>query len=52
MRGLHDLRAAAAFQIAAASATAEERPETVLIVTLDERLGLAASREGFQIVPA
>ncbi len=49
---VHDLRAANAFQLAAARAASEERPETLPIVTLDRRLALAASREGFRVLPA
>lgn len=43
---VHDLRAAGAFQLAAAL-TAGEGME---IVTLDERLSLAARREGFPVL--
>jgi len=47
---VHDVRAADAFQLAAAIVASEERPETLELVTLDERLALAASREGFPIL--
>ena len=47
----HDLSAADALQLAAARVTGEERPETVPFVTLDERLALAAAREGFAVLP-
>ncbi len=45
----HQLRAADALQLAAAIAAAEEHPETLPFVTLDEHLGEAASREGFAV---
>jgi predicted nucleic acid-binding protein len=45
----HPLRAADAFQLAAAIAVAEEHPETLPFVTLDEQLADAASREGFPV---
>ena len=48
----HDLRAADALQLAAARVSGEDRPETTLLVTLDERLALAAAREGFVVLPA
>jgi hypothetical protein len=47
----HDLRAADAFQLAAAIAASDDDPGSLPIVTLDDRLALAASREGFPIVP-
>jgi hypothetical protein len=47
----HDLRTAHAFQIAAAAAISGSRPETLALVTLDERLAVAARREGFPVVP-
>ena len=47
---VHDLRAAGALQLAAAT-TASDRNETPLpFVTLDDRLALAASREGFPVL--
>lgn len=46
----HPLRAADAFQLAAAIAAAEEAPRSLPVVTLDERLALAAAREGFPMV--
>jgi predicted nucleic acid-binding protein len=49
---VHDLRAADAFQLAAALVMAGGEPSSVPFVTLDERLALAASREGFPILPA
>lgn len=47
---VHALRAADAFQLAAARVASEERPDTLPFVTLDERLGLAAQREGFEVI--
>jgi uncharacterized protein len=51
MLRVHDLRAADAFQLAAAYLASEERPDTLEFVTLDERLTLAAGREGFRVLP-
>ena len=48
---VHPLRAADALQLAAASVAAERRPSTLALVTLDDRLRAAASREGF-LLPA
>ncbi len=48
---VHDLRAADAFQLAAAQVASDGRPETLEFVTIDERLALAARREGFPVVP-
>lgn len=47
----HDLRTADALQIAAAVTIGGSQPETVALVTLDERLALAARREGFSVLP-
>jgi len=47
---LHPLRAADAFQLAAALAAAEDHPETLPFVTFDDRLGHAATREGFAVI--
>ena len=47
---VHDLRAADAFQLAAARAASDDHPETLPFVTLDDRLALAASREGFPVL--
>ena len=47
---VHDLRAADAFQLAAARAACDDHPETLPFVTLDDRLALAASREGFPVL--
>lgn len=46
----HDLRAADSLQLAAAITAAEEDPATLQFVTRDQRLALAASREGFIVV--
>ena len=48
---VHEIRTADAFQLAAALAVSDEEPETVPVVTLDERLALAARREGFPVLP-
>jgi hypothetical protein len=47
----HALRAADAAQLAAALVACDERPELLPFVTLDDRLGDAARREGFAVVP-
>jgi predicted nucleic acid-binding protein len=47
---VHALRAADALQLAAAFLAAQGRPATLEIVTLDERLGAAARKEGFGII--
>ena len=47
---VHDLRAGDAFQLAAARVAADGDPHTVPFVTLDDRLALAASREGFPVL--
>lgn len=47
---VHDLRAADAFQLAAARVAADGDPGTLPFVTLDDRLALAASREGFPVL--
>jgi predicted nucleic acid-binding protein len=48
---VHELSAADAFQLAAARAASEERPESLPFVTLDDRLAVAAQREGFPVLP-
>ncbi len=48
---VHDLRAADAFQLAAARVASDGNHETLPFVTLDDRLALAARREGFPILP-
>ena len=45
----HDLRAADALQLAAALFAAEQRPQSLPFVCLDERLGRAAEKEGFAV---
>lgn len=47
----HDVRTADAFQIAAAIAISGSQPETLALVTLDDRLAVAARREGFPVLP-
>jgi predicted nucleic acid-binding protein len=47
---VHALQAGDALQLAAALAAAEDHPDTLPFVTLDERLAQAAEREGFPIV--
>jgi predicted nucleic acid-binding protein len=49
---VHDLRTADALQLAAALAASEGRPVTLDFVTLDERLAVAAKREGFRVLGA
>jgi hypothetical protein len=48
---VHPLRAADALQLAAAFLAAERRPASLGMVTLDERMGIAAQKEGFQVIP-
>jgi uncharacterized protein len=47
---VHPLRAADALQLAAAFLAAERRPASLEMVTLDERLALAARKEGFPVI--
>ncbi len=47
---VHPLRAADALQLAAAFTASEHRPASLQLVTLDERLGEAAAKEGFALV--
>lgn len=47
---VHPLRTADALQLGAAIVAAEDHPATLQLVTLDERLALAAEREGFGVV--
>ena len=49
---VHPLRAADALQLAAAFSAAERQPGSLEIVTLDERLGTAAQKEGFAVIDA
>jgi predicted nucleic acid-binding protein len=46
----HPIRAADALQLAAATVASEGRPHGLPFVTLDERLAMAAVREGFPVV--
>jgi predicted nucleic acid-binding protein len=46
----HPLRAADALQLGAALVWAEDRPNAHRFCTLDDRLGVAARREGFALV--
>lgn len=48
---VHPLRAADALQLAAAVVGAEHQPRSLAVVTLDDRLRQAASREGFEVLP-
>ena len=48
---VHDLRASDALQLAAALVASEGSPESLELVTLDDRLADAARREGFRILP-
>ena len=47
---VHALRAADAFQLAAAVVAAEHEPGALPFVSLDERLNDAATREGFPVM--
>jgi len=47
---VHPLRAADALQLAAAIAAAEDDPRSLPLITLDDRLAIAAEREGFPVV--
>jgi predicted nucleic acid-binding protein len=47
----HDLSAADALQLAAASTASGGEQESLGFVTLDDRLRLAAEREGFPVLP-
>jgi uncharacterized protein len=51
---VHPLRAADSVQLAAAFVAAERRPASLELITLDERLAVAARKEGFAVldVPA
>jgi uncharacterized protein len=46
---VHPLRAADALQLAAAYLASERRPTSLEFVTLDERLAIAARKEGFTV---
>ncbi len=47
---VHALRASDALQLAAALVAAEGHPGSLTVVSLDERLALAAEREGLRVV--
>ncbi len=47
---VHPLRAGDALQLAAAFVAASGRPSTLDFVVLDERLAMAAQKEGFALV--
>ncbi len=47
---VHPLRTADALQLGAAIVAAQEQPASLPFVTLDDRLALAAEREGFTVV--
>ena len=48
---LHPLRAADALQLAAALEWAKGKPSGRTFITLDKQLALAATREGFMVLP-
>lgn len=50
--GVHPLSAADALQLGAALLAADDRPETLDIVTLDQALARCARLEGFRVLPA
>lgn len=47
---VHSLRASDALQLAAAFVAAERRPSSLEVITLDDRLALAARKEGFAVI--
>jgi predicted nucleic acid-binding protein len=47
---VHPLRAADALQLAAAFIAAEQRPSSLEMLTLDDRLADAARKEGFAVI--
>jgi len=47
---VHPLRAADALQLAAAFMAAERRPASLEVITLDDRLAVAARKEGFVLI--
>jgi hypothetical protein len=49
---VHALRAADALQLAAALVWSDGPPEAAVLHTFDQRLGGAAEREGFRVMPA
>lgn len=48
--GVHPLRAADSLQLAAAIVVADGAPRALPFVTLDDRLALAADKEGFPVL--
>lgn len=48
---VHALRGADALQLAAALVWADGAPSDLVVHTLDQRLALAAEREGFRVLP-
>lgn len=49
---VHPLRAADAFQLAAALQWCHERPDGTELVSFDDRLRASANREGFAVLPS
>jgi predicted nucleic acid-binding protein len=47
---VHPLGAADSLQLAAAFMAAERRPASLEVITLDDRLGAAARKEGFTLI--
>ena len=47
---VHPLRAGDALQLAAAFVAAERRPSSLELITLDDRLAVAARKEGFTLI--
>lgn len=47
---VHPLRSADALQLAAAFVAAEQRPTSLTMITLDDRLAGAAQKEGFAVI--
>jgi len=47
---VHPLRAAGALQLAAAFSAAEQRPSSLEMITVDDRLASAAQKEGFAVI--
>lgn len=50
MLRMHPLRAADALQLAAAFVAAGQRPQSLQMITLDDRLAGAAAKEGFAVI--
>jgi predicted nucleic acid-binding protein len=47
---VHPLRASDALQLAAAFVASDRRPSSLEMITLDDRLALAARKEGFGVI--